>query len=117
LLKNNLLRTGGTLIISVIDHGRLLAAMEPDLVKFAEFLQRNKLRATYGAIGEAADVPQRSVGRLLGERCPLASWVVNIRTGEPTGYSESEKHPDLCVNGEIITKGEDLIRRMKREKR
>ena len=91
--------------------------MEPDLIKFVEFLQRNKLRATYGAIAEAADVPQRSVGRLLGDRCPLASWVVSASTGTPTGYAESEVHPDLHLNPDIVTSGEDLIRRMKREKR
>ena len=91
--------------------------MEPDLVKFVEFLQRNKLRATYRAIAEAADVPPRSIGQLLGMRCPLASWVVSATTGEPTGYSENEKHPDLRLNSEIIKSGGDLIRRMKREKR
>lgn len=87
------------------------------MVKFVEFLQRNKLRATYRAVAEATDVPQRSVGRFLGVRCPLASWVVSATTGEPTGYSENEKHPDLHVNPEIITSGSDLILRMKREKR
>ena len=28
--------------------------MEPDLVEFVEFLQRNKIRATYRAMAEAA---------------------------------------------------------------
>ena len=91
--------------------------MDPDLVKFVEFLQRNKVRATYHAVADAAGVPQRSVGALLDQRCPLASWVVNASTGEPTGYSENEKHPDLRLHKEIITSGDDLIHRMKKEKR
>ena len=84
------------------------------MIKYVEFLQRNKIRATYRAIAEAEDIPERVVGSRLGDRCPLASWVVSAKDGEPTGYSESEKHPDLHVNKEIIKSGDDLIRRMKR---
>ena len=91
--------------------------MDPDLVKFVEFLNRNKIRATSRAVADAADVPHRSVGALLGERSPLAPWVVNARGGEPTCYSEKDKHPDLHLHKEIIRSGEELIRRMKREKR
>ena len=91
--------------------------MDPGLVKFVEFLERNRLRATYGAVADAAGVPHRSVGTLLGERCPLASWVVNASTGEPTGYSSGEKHQDLYLHAEIIKTGDELIRRMRREKR
>jgi hypothetical protein len=36
--------------------------MDPGLVKFVEFLQRNKIRATCGAVADAASVPQRSLG-------------------------------------------------------
>ena len=91
--------------------------MEPSLIKFVEFLDRNKIRATYGAIADAAGVPRRSVGKLLGDRCPLASWIVNANSGDPTGYSQIEKHPDLHTHKEIITSGDDLVPRMRREKR
>jgi|WetSurMetagenome_2_1015567.scaffolds.fasta_scaffold1132917_1 hypothetical protein len=91
--------------------------MDPGLIKFVEFLDRNKIRATYRAIAEAADVPQRSVGSLLGDRCHLASWVVSSDNGEPTGYAEHEKHADLRGNSEIIRTGDDLVRRMRREPR
>jgi len=90
--------------------------MDPGLDKFIAFLDRNKIRATYGGVADAAGLPHRSVGGLLGERCPRASWVVNAATGEPTGYSQIEKHPDLNTGAEIITTGDDLICRMKREK-
>jgi hypothetical protein len=89
--------------------------MDPDLVRIVEFLERNRIRATYGAVGESAGVPPRSVGSRLGDRCPLASWVVKAATGEPTSYYGSEKHPDLHINAEIITSARDLIRRMRRE--
>lgn len=91
--------------------------MDPGLIKFVEFLDRNKMRATYRAIAEAAQVPQRSVGTLLGDRCHLASWIVSSGNGEPTGYAEHEKHPDLHANSEIIMTGDDLVRRMRRESR
>ncbi len=91
--------------------------MDSDLIKFVEFLKRNKIRATYGAIAEAAEIPQRSVGARLGDRCPMASWVVSASTREPTGYFDGEKDPDLHIHEEIIKSGEDLIRRMKKGKR
>lgn len=91
--------------------------MDPGLVKFVEFLNRNKVRTTYRAVADAADVPHRSVGALLAESSLLASWVVNASSGEPTGYSENGKHPDVHPHREIIRSGEELIRRMKREKR
>lgn len=91
--------------------------MDPELVRIIEFLQRNRIRATYKAVGEAVGLPARSVGSRLGERRPLGSWVVNEKTGGPTGYSASQKHPDLYVNSEIITSGSELIRRMRRERK
>jgi len=87
--------------------------MNPSLLVIVEFLGREKIRATYGAVATAADVPTQSVGRLLGERCQRASWVVNAKTGEPTKYLARQKHPDLYAKKEIIRSGDDLIRRMK----
>ena len=90
--------------------------MDPGLEKVVAFLERNKIRATYAAVAQAADVPAQSLGRLLGNRSPRASWVVNASTGEPTGYAESDKHTDLRVNADVIRTGDELIRRMKKEK-
>ncbi len=91
--------------------------MDPRLEFFVAFLDRNKIRATYQALAEAAEVSPRSVGSLLGDRCHLASWVVNGTTGRPTGYSSLEEHPHLLANADIIRTGDDLIRRIKREPR
>jgi hypothetical protein len=76
--------------------------MDPALQRALEFLSRNKIRATYEAVGQYADIPARSVGGELGRKCPLASWVVNGQTGLPTGYAPTECDPDLRLNDEII---------------
>lgn len=91
--------------------------IDPSLVRIVEFLGREHRLATYAAVAEAAEVPVRSVGVLLGDRCPPASWVVATTNGEPTGYAEHEKHPALRERDEITSTGEELIRRMKRAKR
>jgi alkylated DNA nucleotide flippase Atl1 len=88
--------------------------LDPSLIRIVEFLNRERVRATYEAVADVAGVPARSVGRLLGDRCELASWVVNGKTGEPTGYTALDKHPALYERSEIITSGDDLIRRMRR---
>jgi hypothetical protein len=88
--------------------------MDPDLDHIVECLQRHRVRATYKAVGEAANIPARSVGSRLGDRCALASWVVNASTGLPTGYARGQMHPELLANDVIIDSGDDLIRLMKR---
>ena len=76
------------------------------------FLNEAKIRATYCAVGEAlGDVPGRTVGTMLGDRCPEASWIVNSKTGEPTGYECNQYHPDLYRNPHIIRTG-ILLRQM-----
>jgi hypothetical protein len=97
--------------------GRGEHAVDPGLVKFVEFLARNRVRATYAALAEAAGVSQRQVGALLGARSPLASWVVSASTGEPTGYAEHQKDPHLRDSDEVIVSGAELTHRMKREPR
>jgi alkylated DNA nucleotide flippase Atl1 len=86
--------------------------MDPRLDPPVSFLGRIKRRATYGAVGHCVGLHPRAVGALLGPHSPAASWVVSAETGEPTGYLDSEKHPDLHSSTEIIRSGDDLIRRM-----
>lgn len=87
--------------------------MDPAVQRALEFLSRNKIRATYEAVGQYADIPARSVGGELGHKCPLASWVVNGQTELPTGYAPTECDPDLKLNGEIIRTGADLQFKMR----
>ena len=83
--------------------------------KVLEFLNREKVRCTYGAVADVIGGIPLGVSQQLGSRRPWASWVVNKRTGDPTGYTEDQKHPDLYRKKHVITTGEELVRRMKRE--
>ena len=87
--------------------------MESTVVRILDSLQGNRIRATYGAVGQVIGRQARSVGSVLGERCPKAAWVVRRDTGQPTGYAEHQKHAELCIRCEIISDGEELIRRMR----
>ena len=73
-------------------------------------LERERVRATYGAVGAVIGRSARSVGAALGKRRKRASWVVNARTGVPTDYDPTEKHPDLYLTSHIIKTGEELRR-------
>jgi dihydrofolate reductase len=81
------------------------------------FLDEQRLRATYGAVAEVLGVPARTMGRRLGARRHEASWVVNARSGRPTGYADHELHPQLLSNPELIRSGDDLARRVVRHRR
>lgn len=87
--------------------------MNEDIEIILTFLSRERVRATYGAVGEAiGGVPGRAVGSMLGDRRPEASWVVNSETGLPTGYERGERAPDLTDNPTIIRTGLRLLGRM-----
>jgi hypothetical protein len=70
-------------------------------------LQRFQQRATYGAVGAVVGWPARSV--MLGRpRDPLHSWVVRKSDGQPTGYDDRQKDPDLLARSRVITSGQEL---------
>lgn len=76
--------------------------------KVLECLNREKVRCTYQAVADVIGGVPRGVSRQLEPRCPWASWVVNKRTGHPTGYTEDQKHPDLYRKSHIIKTGDEL---------
>lgn len=82
--------------------------MDPAVEGIVQCLAEKMTRATYKAVGEALNVPARSVGGLLGPRRPLASWVVNGKTKEPTGYREDEKDTNLHRKPTILTTGDEV---------
>ena len=87
--------------------------MDWRIEKVLAFLTQTKTRATYGAVGEAlGELSGQTVGGMLGERRPIASWVVNSKTGEPTHYEKTQCHPDLYKNSHIIFTGIVLLRHM-----
>ncbi len=80
------------------------------LDQILDCLNREQIRATYGAVGEVIGIPAIGVGAALGRRTQRASWVVNARTGKPTGYNCQQEHPDLRRKLRIITTGDELRR-------
>lgn len=68
-------------------------------------LNRHKVRATYGAVAQVLGISARNVGNRLGKRRPEASWVVNAKTGKPSGYLPHECHKDLYSNSTILRTG------------
>ena len=80
-----------------------------------DYLNRARIRCPYGTFADVTGIPVRSVGRRhLGRRRPYASWVVNTRTDQPTGYAEHEQHRDLCRTNDVIRTGDELRARMRR---
>jgi len=70
-------------------------------------LNQYRRRATYGAVGEVLGVPARSVIRGR-PRNPRHSWVVNKKTGLPTGYAPAQRHRNLLQNGHVLDNGPAL---------
>ena len=86
--------------------------MQEKIDKILEYLNRVRVRCTYGAVAEVLGINTRSVGRYLGERRPEASWIVNAKTHEPTDYEAIEKHPELYRTGRVIKAAEVLRRNL-----
>jgi hypothetical protein len=70
------------------------------------------VRATYGAVAELSGIPANFLGGHLGERRAEASWVVSSDTGLPTGYTETDWHPSLFANTEVIRTATELAMRL-----
>ncbi|MBP7828728.1 MAG: hypothetical protein KA248_02290 [Kiritimatiellae bacterium] len=89
--------------------------MDTNIKRVLDFLNRNRLRATYRDVAGFLRVPTPSLAVLLGPPRPAASWVVNSETGKPSGYAETDCHPDLRAH-DIIADEQDLRLKMKLEK-
>jgi hypothetical protein len=57
-----------------------------DIEQILACLNRDQIRATYGAVGEVMGIPAIGVGRHLGESRAEASWIVSASSGKPSGY-------------------------------
>ncbi len=71
-------------------------------------LNTRKIRCTYSAVAEYLKIEPKEVGQILGERRPEASWIVGRRTGLPTGYSNTQRHPGLYQSDKILNDGNEL---------
>ncbi|WP_185235220.1 hypothetical protein [Teredinibacter franksiae] len=76
------------------------------------YLNEAKTRCTYNAAAQALGIKPAEFKKLMGERRPENSWFVNTGAGEPVGYADSEKHPELYRTKRIITSAEVLTRNL-----
>lgn len=75
-----------------------------------DYLNEVKTRCTYNAAAQALGLKPTEFKKLLGDRSPENSWFVNTAAGEPVGYSDEEKHPELYRTKRIIKSAEVLTR-------
>lgn len=76
------------------------------------YLNDVKTRCTNNAAAKALGITPSELKKQLGERRPEASWLVNSGTGEPAGYADEEKHPELYRTKRIIKSAEVLTRNL-----
>lgn len=70
-------------------------------------LQDLRQRATYGAVAGVLDRPAWFLMRGR-PRDPLHSWVVNARTGRPTGYAPDQEHAGLLDRSHVVHDADEL---------
>jgi predicted RNase H-like nuclease len=80
-----------------------------DIQQILTCLNKNQIRATYGAVGKVMGIPAIGVGRHLGELRAEASWIVSASSGKPSGYDQSDYHEALFSKQEIIKDGHELL--------
>ena len=86
-----------------------------NLQQVLDFLNRNKIRASYRDVASFLGLPAASLCDMLEPRRMEASWVVNFETGTPSGYAESEIDPGLR-SSDVISDADDLRRKMRIDK-
>ncbi len=75
-------------------------------------LNKNKIRATYGAVAKIVGVGNQGIGRYLGANRSYASWIVSKGTCVPSGYEKEQYHHDLFLNDIVIDSDVELMRLM-----
>ena len=86
--------------------------MQDKITLVVDYLNQVKTRCTYNAAAKALGITPQAVKKLLGERSPENSWLVSSGTGDPAGYTDEEKHPELYRTKRIITSAEVLTRNL-----
>ena len=77
-----------------------------------DYVNEAKTRCTYNAAAQALGIKPAEFKKLLGDRRQENSWFVNTGAGEPVGYADDEKHPELYRTKRIITSAEVLTRNL-----
>ena len=86
--------------------------MQDKITVVVDYMNEVKTRCTYNAAAKALGITPQELKKLLGERKPENSWFVSSGTGDPTGYTDEEKHPELHRTKRIIKSAEVLIRNL-----
>lgn len=86
--------------------------MQDKITIVRNYLNEVKTRCTYNAVAKALGIKPTEFKKLLGDRTPENSWFVNTGAGEPVGYSDDEKHPELYRTKRIITSADVLTRNL-----
>lgn len=86
--------------------------MQDKITILREYVNEVKTRCTYNAGAQALGVKPAEFKKLLGDRTPENSWFVNTGAGEPVGYTDEEKHPELYRTKRIISSAEVLKRNL-----
>ena len=78
-----------------------------DLDAILAALNQHQQRATYSAVAALLGETPRLLmhGR---PRAPDNSWIVSKTTGRPTGYADSDIHPQLTTIETVLTTREEL---------
>lgn len=86
--------------------------MQDKIIIIRDYLNETKTRCTYNAAAQALGLKPAEFKKLLGDRKPENSWFVNTGAGEPVGYADDEKHPELYRTKRIIKSAEVLTRNL-----
>ena len=86
--------------------------MQDKITVVVNYLNKVRTRCTYNAAAKALGITPQALKKLLGERRPETSWFVNTGTGNPVGYTDEEKHPELHSKKLIIKSAEVLTRNL-----
>lgn len=78
-----------------------------DRTRILSLLARHKQRATYSAVAGCVGVEPRALMADL-PRQPAYSWVVNAKTGMPTGYRVQDLDPALLDSDRVIASAAEL---------
>ena len=86
--------------------------MQDKVTIIRDYLNEVKTRCTYNAAAQALGIKPTEFKKLMGARTPENSWFVNTGAGEPVGYADEEKHPELYRTKRIIKSAEVLTRNL-----
>ena len=86
--------------------------MQEKITVIIDYLNEVKTRCTYNAAAKALGITPQALKKLLGDRRPEISWLVSSGTGDPVGFTDDEKHPELHRTKRIITSAEVLTRNL-----